>query len=63
MDWQDAGVVTHTFTHFHLNLRVMVGHGAKALRGEFHGRNAFSPQDLPTLMRKAYDQALRHSGA
>jgi hypothetical protein len=40
-----------------------VGHGAKALRGEFHGRNAFSPQDLPTLMRKAYDQALRHSGA
>ncbi|MCW1918999.1 A/G-specific adenine glycosylase [Rhodobacter sp. KR11] len=58
--WEEAGVVTHTFTHFHLNLRVLVGHGAGATRGEFHGQNAFSPQDLPTLMRKAHDAALRH---
>ena len=55
--WRDAGVVKHTFTHFHLELRVMVGEfemDVVALRGEFLGANAFSPGDLPTLMRKAY---------
>ncbi len=58
-EWGEAGVVRHTFTHFHLELAVRVARvvDAVVLRGEFHGANAFSPQDLPTLMRKAYDAA------
>ncbi len=58
--WRAAGVVRHTFTHFHLDLAVMVAGVAGntvASRGEFLGSNAFSPQDLPTLMRKAHDLA------
>ena len=62
-DWQEAGTVRHTFTHFHLDLTVLhatLPHHATPARGEFHGPNLFSPQDLPTLMRKAHDLALRH---
>ena len=60
-DWAVAGVVRHTFTHFHLNLTVLTAaarHDAAASRGEFHGANLFSPQDLPTLMRKAHALAV-----
>ena len=59
-DWQVAGAVRHTFTHFHLTLTVQVAqvpHAASPLRGEFLGANLFSPQDLPTLMRKTHDLA------
>ncbi len=59
--WTLAGTVRHTFTHFHLDLTVMradLPHDTTPSRGEFHGTNAFSPQDLPTLMRKAHDVAL-----
>ncbi|MEM9271187.1 MAG: A/G-specific adenine glycosylase, partial [Pseudomonadota bacterium] len=43
--WQDAGEVRHTFTHFHLQLRVMA-----ALVGSEHGPfRAVSPKDLPTV--------------
>ena len=59
-DWRDIGEVRHTFTHFHLILGVLVAHVPRhlhALRGEFLGANLFSPQDLPTLMRKAHDLA------
>jgi A/G-specific adenine glycosylase len=58
--WRQAGSVRHTFTHFQLDLTVQVaqvGQNVAALRGEFHGANLFSPQDLPTLMRKAHDLA------
>ena len=58
--WQAAGVVRHTFTHFHLDLTVHLAHvtqNATAERGEFLGANLFSPLDLPTLMRKAHDLA------
>ena len=65
-DWATAGMVRHTFTHFHLDLTVLTADLAPdsaPVRGEFHGPNAFSPQDLPTLMRKAHDVAMqRHSG-
>jgi A/G-specific adenine glycosylase len=65
-DWVQIGSVRHTFTHFHLDLIVLhaaLPHDTAPLRGEFHGANAFSPQDLPTLMRKAHDAAfLRHQG-
>ena len=59
-DWVAAGTFRHTFTHFHLDLTVLMAdlsHDARPIRGEFHGQNAVSPQDLPTLMRKAHDVA------
>lgn len=60
LDWAPAGSVTHTFTHFHLELSVKTAiapHHAIPTRGEFLGPNAFKPDDLTTLMRKAYDLA------
>jgi A/G-specific adenine glycosylase len=59
-DWHPQGEVRHTFTHFHLILTVQtaqVPQTATPTRGEFLGRNLFSSQDLPTLMRKAHDLA------
>lgn len=54
-DWRDLGAVKHTFTHFHLVLQVMLAStAANPQRGEFMPLN---PDDLPTLMRKAYDLA------
>ncbi len=58
-DWRAVeGEVRHTFTHFHLILRVMVARlpqNAQPDQGEFKPLAAFSPSDLPTVMRKAYD--------
>jgi A/G-specific adenine glycosylase len=57
-DWQEVGEVRHTFTHFHLILRVMVAEvSVPATRGEWLARAAFRPADLPTVMRKAWDLA------
>ena len=58
-DWREVGEVRHTFTHFHLILRVMRADVADAapLRGVFLTRADFRPADLPTLMRKAHDLA------
>jgi A/G-specific adenine glycosylase len=57
-DWQEVGEVRHTFTHFHLILRVMVAEvSGPATRGEWLARAAFRPADLPTVMRKAWDLA------
>ena len=60
-DWHDPGLeVRHTFTHFHLRLRVLlaqVGRDAVPGRGDFHPRAAFRPASLPTVMRKAWDVA------
>jgi A/G-specific adenine glycosylase len=54
-DWREVGEVRHTFTHFHLVLRVMVGRVEGApLRGSLV---RLRPADLPTLMRKAWDLA------
>ena len=54
-DWQSLGAVKHTFTHFHLVLQVLVADAAaNPTRGEYMQLN---PDDLPTLMRKAYDLA------
>ncbi|NEX46397.1 A/G-specific adenine glycosylase [Pseudotabrizicola algicola] len=58
-EWQDIGEVRHTFTHFHLYLTVLTAElpvGAAVTRGEFVPRDGFRPADLPTVMRKAYDQ-------
>lgn len=54
-DWQSLGEVKHTFTHFHLILQVKAADSAaNPQRGEYMPLN---PDDLPTLMRKAYDLA------
>lgn len=60
-DWRVLGEVKHTFTHFHLVLSVLraeapagVERLANPERGEFIDLN---PDDLPTVMRKAYDLA------
>lgn len=53
--WRDAGEVRHTFTHFHLTLKVM----ATAQRGN-PDRGAWSrldPKALPTVFAKAHRAA------
>ncbi len=56
-DWQSLGEVKHTFTHFHLILQVLASDSdANPQRGEYMPLN---PDDLPTLMRKAYDLAFQ----
>lgn len=56
-DWQDVGAVRHSFTHFHLVLRVIVAMTTgNPQRGSF--RTGVAPSDLPTLMHKAYELAL-----
>lgn len=60
--WQDIGEVRHTFTHFHLILRILtaeVPQDATPSRGAFLPRASFRPAHLPTLMRKAHDLATR----
>ena len=57
--WQHIGEIRHTFTHFHLILRVHVARvDTNPQRGEWvtHPR----PSDLPTVMRKAWDLARDH---
>lgn len=59
--WQELpSPVRHTFTHFHLILRVNladVPQNAVAKTGEFVGKHAFQPSDLPTVMKKAISLA------
>ena len=48
----------HTFTHFHLRLRIMlaqVGLEARPKTGEFIAYQNFNPSQLPTVMRKVFD--------
>ena len=60
-DWHELGEeARHTFTHFHLRLRIMVaqvGGNASPRRGRFHPRSDYSPTSLPTVMRKVHDLA------
>lgn len=60
-DWTEIpGEVRHTFTHFHLRLRVRAARippGLTPERGWFQDRGAFRPSDLPTVMRKAFNLA------
>ena len=50
----------HTFTHFHLRLRIMVARvdaDAVPQAGEFMPEAVFRPSDLPTVMRKVFNLA------
>lgn len=58
-EWEEIGEVRHTFTHFHLILRVMQTEtNANPERGTY---TQLDPDSLPTLMRKAYDLATSES--
>ena len=58
--WLDIGEVRHTFTHFHLILRVQTARlDGPTTRGLWVPRAEFRPADLPTVMRKAWDLACR----
>jgi A/G-specific adenine glycosylase len=55
--WHPAGEVRHTFTHFHLTARVLVADlpaPLPALRGTWLAAEAVRPDDLPTVMAKAF---------
>jgi len=57
-DWQKLDEVRHTFTHFHLQLQVVlaqVAMTAQPERGSFV--EAFDPRALPTLMHKCWQKA------
>ena len=60
-DWREMpGEVRHTFTHFHLRLRVWlaeVATGGNPERGHFTPPAEFDPGALPTLMRKVWRHA------
>lgn len=50
----------HTFTHFHLILKIMISRvpfETKPRVGDFLSHDSFRPADLPTLMRKVFDLA------
>lgn len=55
-EWREAGEVRHSFTHFHLRLRVLAASADIAPdRGEAVA--GLAPEALPTLMRKALVRA------
>ena len=57
------GTVRHTFTHFHLELRVMVGgigSAARNVEGSFVALDALGGEALPSVMRKIVAHALLH---
>ncbi|MGI9393203.1 MAG: A/G-specific adenine glycosylase [Boseongicola sp.] len=60
-NWRDPGdEVRHTFTHFHLQLRLRVAEvklDAEPTSGQFVDKAKFDPSKLPTVMRKAHDLA------
>ncbi|MDI3338114.1 A/G-specific adenine glycosylase [Defluviimonas aestuarii] len=60
-NWREVpGEVRHTFTHFHLVLRVetaLLPVGANPQRGHFVPGTEFRADDLPTVMRKVHDLA------
>jgi A/G-specific adenine glycosylase len=50
--------VRHTFTHFHLQLRVMVASVPQdSSNRHFTKKSDFRPMDLPTVMRKVWSIA------
>ena len=54
----EKSIIKHTFTHFHLILRILTAHlDAPPARGTLIPRPEFRPADLPTVMRKAWDLA------
>lgn len=64
LDWRELpGTVTHTFTHFHLELRIIAGQvGRKASPSALWSHpDAFGRQALPSVMKKVARHALKYS--
>ena len=60
-DWRELpGAVTHTFTHFHLELSVITGRVDREAGPEALWRhpNEFGGEALPTVMKKVARHAL-----
>lgn len=53
LDWQDAGAVSHVFTHFALQLRVLCATAGKRVEGHWHPVSRLGEAGLPTLFVKA----------
>lgn len=65
LDWRELpAVVTHTFTHFRLELRVVAGHVGRKAGPEFLWRHPdeFGGLALPTVMKKVVRHALKYAG-
>lgn len=62
-EWREAGAVRHGFTHFDLDLRIMVLTGEAEPRGEgeWWPIEDLESAGLPTLFAKAVRRALAHS--
>lgn len=63
LDWRALqGTVTHTFTHFHLELRVIAGRVGRnvAPNALWSHPDEFGEQALPTVMKKIARHALRY---
>lgn len=64
-DWQMLPEqVRHTFTHFHLVLEIRLAEVAisvKSVVGDFITTSDFNRDDLPTVMRKVFDVAMKAS--
>ncbi|MBT3991421.1 MAG: A/G-specific adenine glycosylase [Rhodospirillaceae bacterium] len=61
IDWQMLpGKIRHTFTHFHLELEIAVGHLAvdSSVNGIWCDVNEFGAHALPTVMKKVVAHAL-----
>ena len=59
-DWQVVGEVSHALTHMKLQLEVYCASlpmTINPIKGHFIPRHSFREEDLPTLMRKAYNIA------
>ncbi|MFV0292371.1 MAG: A/G-specific adenine glycosylase [Paracoccus sp. (in: a-proteobacteria)] len=57
-DWQELPTIHHVFTHFTLNLQVLVTHSTEIPeRGNWVARHEFTPRSLPGLMLKAWQRA------
>ena len=60
--WMDTGkTIRHVFTHFELRLKIIAGRlpaNSSPEKGAFVSGDDFNPQDLPSVMRKAYRAAV-----
>ncbi|MGB0900946.1 A/G-specific adenine glycosylase [Halocynthiibacter sp.] len=60
-DWKNITEdVRHTFTHFHLILQLRIATVPMDCPGMFISKHDFQPNDLPTVMRKAFAMARSH---
>ena len=54
-EWRDMGQISHVFTHFSLQMQVLLANPASAPdRGQWVDLAGFDPADLPGLMRKVW---------